>query len=168
MAARRGGVVRIGTIPHPVECVIRLLSRMFKRERGMMERRCNEQFDGHWKILFGSIISQGIYPISKSLKRMILLFSFFFFYIALVVLNFVRNVFCTQFEHEREMSKVKSSLSLFLLNNKIRNLINAPYFNYYYYYYYTGREFNFVKIRDQNQVGETRFHNHRINNKGIS
>lgn len=87
MAARRGGVVRIGTIPHPVECVIRLLSRMFKRERGMMERRCNEQFDGHWKILFGSIISQGIYPVSKSLKRMILLFYFFFFYIALVVLN---------------------------------------------------------------------------------
>lgn len=66
------------------------------------------------------------------------------------------------------MSKVKSSLSLFLLNNKIRNLINAPYFNYYYYYYYTGREFNFVKIRDQDQVGETRFHNRRINNKGIS
>lgn len=53
----------------------------------MMERRCNEQFDGHWKILFGSIISQGIYPVSKSLKRTILLFSFFFFYIALVVLN---------------------------------------------------------------------------------
>lgn len=67
-----------------------------------MERRCNEQFDGHWKILFGSIISQGIYPVSKSLKRTILLFSFFFFYIALVVLNFVRNVFCTQFEHARE------------------------------------------------------------------
>lgn len=74
-----GGVVRIGTIPHPLECVIRLLSRMFKRERGMMERRCNEQFDGHWKILFGSIISQGIYPVSKSLKRTILLALFSFF-----------------------------------------------------------------------------------------
>lgn len=101
MAARRGGVVRIGTIPLPLECVIRLLSRMFKRERGMMERRCNEQFDGHWKILFGSIISQGIYPVSKSLKRMILLFFFLFLHRSRCS-KFVRNVFCNLNTLERE------------------------------------------------------------------
>lgn len=56
-----------------------------------------------------------------------------------------------------------SSLFLFLLNDKIRNFLDQ----------YSAssliiiiREFNFVKIRDQ--VGETRFRNHRINNKNIS